>query len=107
MRLQLIRQLAAFAAGALLLASCGGGGRGGSALPGLPQGSGGTGASPSSVVVSGAINGSGPQILARKRRLPAALRRTKALSFHNITVSATIYPSYAGSVPISPASCNA
>jgi len=66
----------------------------------VPPGSGGTGLTPSSIVVSGTIDGSGPQILAHKRRVPAALRRTKALSFHNITVDATIYPSYAGSVPV-------
>ncbi len=67
-------------------------------LPVAPHGP--VGASPSSVTVSGAINGSGPQVLQHKRRISAALRGKKALSFSSIAVSATIYPGYAGAVPI-------
>ncbi len=94
-----IARLAVIMVTGVLLSACGGAAHGPSFVPGRSTTSGG--ATPSSLLINGSIPVSGgPQIFANRRRVSAALRRAKSLTFTSISASATLYPGYAGSVPI-------
>jgi hypothetical protein len=54
-----------------------------------------------SVIVHGTIDGTGPYLLAHKRRIESLGRRSaQALSLHNVTVTGELFPSDAGKEPI-------
>ncbi|MEO6912648.1 MAG: hypothetical protein ABI182_01330 [Candidatus Baltobacteraceae bacterium] len=83
------------------LSACGGGSSGGANSNILPAGPGAAQGS-AAIVVSGTIDGSGPYLLANKRR-PEALRGRfprALLSLKNVTVTGTLFPGDAGVEPV-------
>jgi len=95
MRRSICPFLVAVIGGVALMSGCSGGTSivtGGRPASGVPTA--GT-TSEARVTLSGAFNGTGPQLLARVRRL-SGLRHTMVLAFKSILVQGTLYPGDAG-----------
>ena len=81
----------------LWLSACGGGGGGGSTAPGAgPAAPVTPPRAPSSVTISGTLNGTGPYVLSR-RRANGTRRTSSAFSFDHIQVDGTLYTADAAS----------